>query len=114
MVFYGTSFEPALVDRTMKREAVAMATSPYGDWDTMFGALTDQLEKGPWMLGSKFTALDVLRGSALTWTTMFQLVPEVPSIKAYIERFNARPAVALARRMDNALAASQAAPDVTV
>lgn len=108
MAFYGSCFEPALIDRAMKREPAAASTSPYGDFDTMFSALTDQMAKGPYLLGDKFTALDVLWGSALTWTTMFGLVPETPVIRAYLDRINARPAVARARQKDAELATAQA------
>src|SRR2546421_8112508 len=41
MVFYGSCFEPALVDRSQKREQAPLALSPYGDFDTMFKTLTD-------------------------------------------------------------------------
>lgn len=108
MAFYGSCFEPALMDRAMKREPAAASTSPYGDFDTMFKALTDQLAAGPYLLGQKFTAADVLWGTALTWTTMFGLVPETPVIRAYMDRVNARPAVARARQKDAELAAAQA------
>jgi glutathione S-transferase len=108
MVFYGSCFEPAVVDRAMKREPAPRGTSPYGDFDTTLNTVTQQLAKGPWLLGERFTAADVLWGSALTWTTGFKLVPELPEIKAYLERFNARPAVARARAKDAELAASQA------
>lgn len=109
MVFYGSSFEPALVDRAMKREPVQASTCPYGDWDTMFNTLVAQLERGPYMLGERFSALDVLWGSALRWTTMFKLVPELPVIMAYVERIGARPAMQRAAALDAELAAAQAA-----
>ena len=109
LAFYGSCFEPALVDRAMQREPAAASTSPYGDYDTMLGTLTRQLAPGPYLLGEKFTAADVLWGTALTWTTMFKLVPELPVLKTYMERVNARPAVARARAKDAALAAAQAA-----
>jgi len=109
MVFYGSSFEPALVDRAMKREPVQASTCPYGDWDTMFNTLVAQLECGPYMLGERFTALDVLWGSALRWTTLFKLVPELPVITAYIERIASRPAIQRATALDAELAAAQAA-----
>lgn len=109
MVFYGSCFEPALVDKAMKREPAPPSTSPYGDYDTMLKTLTDQLAQGPYLLGERFTAADVLWGTALTWTTMFKLVPELPVIKAYIARINARPAVARARARDAELAAAQSA-----
>ena len=109
LAFYGSCFEPALVDRAMQREPAAASTSPYGDYDTMLSALTHQLAPGPYLLGEKFTAADVLWGTALTWTTMFKLVPELPVLKTYMDRVNARPAVARARAKDAALAAAQAA-----
>jgi glutathione S-transferase len=108
MVFYGSCFEPAVLDRAMKREPAPPGMSPYGDFDTTLNTLTQQLAKGPWMLGETFTAVDVLWGMGLTWTTGFKLVPELPEIKAYLERFNARPAVARARAKDAELAASLA------
>ncbi len=40
---------------------------------------------------------------------MFQLVPELPAIKAYLERYHSRPAVQRARAKDAELAAQQAA-----
>lgn len=107
MAFYGSCFEPSLMDRIMKREAPPSATSPYGDFDITFKTVTDHLAKGPWMLGEKFSAADVLWGAALTWTTMFGLVSETPVTKAYMDRFNARPAVARVRKLDAELAAAQ-------
>ena len=107
MVYYASCFEPALVDRALKREPAPRSTSPYGDYDTMLATLTDQLARGPYILGSEFTAADVLWGTALTWTTKFKLVPELPVIAAYIGRINARPAVARARARDAELVAAQ-------
>ena len=109
LVYYGSSFEPALIDRAMKREPAAPGMCPYGDYDTMLKTLTNQLAKGPYLLGERFSAADVLWGTALTWTTMFKLVPELPVIVDYMARVNARPAVARARQKDAALAAAQAA-----
>jgi glutathione S-transferase len=109
MVFYGACFEPAVVDRSMQREPAAPSTCPYGDWDTMLATLVDQLERGPYMLGERFSALDVLWGNALNWTTMFKLVPELPVIRAYIDRVISRPAMQRAAAKDAELAAAQAA-----
>ena len=107
MVFYGSSFEPAVVDRAMKNTPADPSTCPYSDFDTMLSTLEQQLGKGPWMLGDRFTALDILWGVALSWTTMFKLVPETPVIKAYIDRTNARPSVVKARAKDAEYAAAQ-------
>ena len=109
LVYYGSCFEPALVDRSMKRDPAAPSTCPYGDFDTMLKTLTDQLERGPYLLGDTFSAADVLWGTALNWTTMFKLVPETPDIRAYIDRVIRRPAMQRAAEKDAELAALQAA-----
>jgi len=109
LAFYGSCFEPALIDRAQKREPAPRGMSPYGDYDTTLKTLTDQLAKGPWLLGDRFTAADVLWGTALTWTTAFKLVPLSPEIKSYLDRWNARPSVARVKARDAALAATQAA-----
>jgi glutathione S-transferase len=108
MVYYGSCFEPAVVDRAQKREPTPPSMCPYGDYDTMFQTLTAQLDKGPYLLGERFSAADVLWGTALTWTTMFGLVADVPPVKAYMERVNARAAFVRARARDAELAAAQA------
>lgn len=108
LVFYGSCFEPALIDKSMQREPAAPSTCPYGDFDTMLKTLTDQLEKGPYLLGDTFSAADVLWGTALNWTTMFKLVPELPVIRAYIDRVLARPVVQRAAAADAELTAAQA------
>jgi glutathione S-transferase len=107
MVFYGSCFEPAIVDHSQKREPAPQSTSPYGDYDTMLNTLTAQLSQGEYFLGDKFTSLDVLWGTALTWITMFKLVPALPVIQAYIDRINTRPSVTWVREKDAELAATQ-------
>jgi glutathione S-transferase len=109
MVFYAACFEPALVDRSLQRDGGRRRSSPYGDYDTMLGTLTGQLARGPWMLGERFSAADVLWGMGLTWTTRFGLIPERVEITTYLQRFNARPAVAAVARRDSELAAAQQA-----
>lgn len=108
LVYYAASFEPALVDHSLKREPGPPSTMPYGDYDTVITTVTKQLEKGPWLLGERFTAADVLWGSALTWTTHFGIVPKNPPIVAYLERWAKRPSVARVRAKDAEIAASQA------
>jgi glutathione S-transferase len=73
----------------------------------MLNTLDAQLSKGPWILGEKFTAADILWGMALAWTTGFKLVPVTPAIQAYMERTNARPSIQRARAKDDEYAAAQ-------
>lgn len=107
MAFYAACFEPAVVDRAAKHDPAPQTMSPYGDYDTMLGTLVGQLAKGSYLLGERFSAADVLWGTALGWTTMFKLVPELPEIMSYVQRIGARPAAARVRAKDAELAAAQ-------
>jgi len=109
MVFYAACFEPAVIDRSTQKDPAPLSMSPYADFDTMFKTLTGQLAKGPYLLGERFSAADVLWGGALTWTTMFKLVPELPVITSYVQRAGARPAVARVKAKDAELAAAHEA-----
>ena len=109
LVYYGSSFEPAVVDRALKREPAPPAMSPYGDYDTMLRTLTDQLAKGSYLLGERMTAADVLWGTALAWTTAFKIVPELPVIMDYVKRVGARPSVAKVKAEDARLSAEHEA-----
>jgi glutathione S-transferase len=110
LTFYGTCFEPAIIDRQQKREPAPLSMSPYGSFDGMFAALTGQLRQGPCMLGERYYALDVLWGTALSWMLSFGLVPKLPLLVDYAARVNARPAMIRGREKDVALAAGQSPP----
>ncbi|USX21000.1 glutathione S-transferase family protein [Oxalobacteraceae bacterium OTU3REALA1] len=109
MAFYGSCFEPALVDRWLKREVEDKKTTGYGNFDDVFNTLVGQLSKGPYMLGEQFTALDVLWGGALGWMTAFDLLPKRQEITDYVARVQGRPAAVEAQRRDDEMAAAQAA-----
>lgn len=104
LVFYAACFEPAIGDRAMKREPAPRAQSPYGDFDTVLKTLTDQVAQGPYLLGERFTAADVLWGNALRWVTGFGIVEATPLIQSYIDRVVSRPAQVRAQQADAALA----------
>ena len=106
MVYYASCFEPAVVDRAQKREPAEPTISPYRDFDSMLAALEAQIARGPWMLGERFSAADVLWGTALNWTTQFGLVPKSEVIEQYIERAKARPAFQRAAAKDAELLAT--------
>ena len=107
MVYYAACFEPALVDRALKHDPAPPRMCPYGDYDTMLATLVAQLGAGPYLLGSRFTAADVLWGTGLGWTTKFKLVPESKEIMDYVARVANRPALARAAAKDAELAAAQ-------
>ncbi len=109
MAFYGSSFEPACVDRAMKREPGPQGMSPYGDYASALKTVTEQLARGPYLLGERFMAVDVLWGTALNWLTLFGVVEKTPLIAAYVERVTSRPAFTTVSAKDAELVAAQAA-----
>lgn len=102
LVFYAACFEPAVLDRAVQREPLQRTQSPYADFDTMFNTLVGQMTPAPWLLGSRYTSADVLWGRALQWMLQFNLVPELPVVRAYVDRVMVRPGMqrALARDAD--------------
>ncbi|MCX7899445.1 MAG: glutathione S-transferase family protein [Methylocystis sp.] len=103
LAFYGSAFEPALIDRSLKREPAALSTSPYGDYDSVINLINAQLAERPFLLGERFTAADILWGSALNWTVNFGLVPSSPAIVSYIERVTSRPSFKRVAQTDEQL-----------
>jgi glutathione S-transferase len=109
MAYYAACFEPALVDRAMKREPAPHTMSPYGDFDTMFSTVVTQLTASPYLLGEQFTAADLLWGLGLNFGTMFKILPENDVIAAYTRRVTSRPSFIKATAMDAGWAAEQEA-----
>jgi glutathione S-transferase len=104
MFFYGSCVEPAVLDKFLQRPEAPQAMSPYGSYDAVIGAIMEQLKTGPFLLGDRYTAADVLWGTALSWLTMFKLVPEEPPIMAYIKRHQGRPTTQAMQAEDARLA----------
>lgn len=107
LAFYGSAFEPAIVDHHLKRDPGAHAMSPYGTYEGVLDALSAQLSPGPYLFGETLTAADILWGTALGWTTMFGLVPQRPEFTTLIQRIAERPASRKIGAADAELAAKQ-------
>lgn len=106
MAFYGSCFEPALMDLAMRREPPPRGMSPYSDAATVLQVIEDQLAQGPFLLGEVMSAADVLWGGALKWTSEFGLVRPAPATAAYIARMNALAAFDRSRQIDAELLAA--------
>ncbi|HEY4091827.1 MAG TPA: glutathione S-transferase family protein [Luteibacter sp.] len=107
LAFYGSCFEPAVLDRYMKHAVAPSGTCPYGDYDSVLALVETQLETGPWLLGERFTAADILWANALDYTMSFGLVMRRPVFEAYVGRLKVRPAIIRAAEQDEALARAQ-------
>lgn len=105
LAFYGASFEPAMVDKHLGRDPGAPTMSPYGSYDAVVDTLERQLGDGPFLLGERFTAADILWGGALGWMLQFGLLPSRPAFTAYAGRIAGRAAARKVSEEDAALAA---------
>lgn len=104
MVFYGSAFEPALVDHAMKRPPLPRNNSPYADYETVVAIVNEHVKTtAPFWLGHHFSAADALWGAALLWVTSFGIFEKTPEIAAYIERVTGRPAFRKAQADEAAL-----------
>lgn len=109
LAFYAGCFEPAIGDKFRKVDPGPKSSVPYGSFDDMLNTFVAQIEKGPYLLGERFTAADVLWGGAMAWAIGFGLVPKLPAIERYMARITERPAAKRAQEFDTKLIEQQAA-----
>ena len=95
-LFFGAGcFEPALLDKMMKRPEVERKSAVgWGSYDDVLATLKKALATGPYLLGEKFTAADLYIGSELNFAVLFGApgLKGEPVIDAYLARLAARPA----------------------
>ncbi|WP_439634341.1 glutathione S-transferase family protein [Glycocaulis sp.] len=92
-VFRPGVLEPAIVTKAQNLD-VDPRTVGWGEWETVITLIETALEDGPYLLGERFSAADILIGGALGWLKHFKLMPDNPRIDDYITRLHARPAYA--------------------
>ena len=99
LFFTPSCMEPAIIQIYTKLE-VPPSTAAWGSATQTFDVLDAALQKGPWILGDKFSAADITIGSGLNFAVrMFKLLPSRPSFDAYLDRIVARPAFQRAEKI---------------
>jgi glutathione S-transferase len=58
----------------------------------MLATLRSAVERGPWILGERFCAADVLLGMSCNFMRQFKMIENEPLLFAYADRCAARPA----------------------
>lgn len=96
--------EPAVIDHHLKRTPGPRAMMGWIDYETTIDILVAGVAKGPWIMGDRFTAADVVVGSAVNWGLLFGTIPKRPELEAYAGRLRARPALQRATAKDAAIA----------
>jgi glutathione S-transferase len=108
MFFSPSCIEPAIADKAFSRPAVPASAVGYGDYDSVMTALSQAVTQGDYVLGDRFSAADVVLGSALRYGLMFKIIEPRPEFIAYVDRMLARPALQRALARDNELAVADA------
>jgi len=91
--------EPAVLQLFTKMQ-VPQVQAGWGDATLVFDVLEHALKEGPWLLGSQFTAADVMIGSNLNAVVrMFKMVPPRPAFERYLDGCAARPAFQRAEKI---------------
>jgi glutathione S-transferase len=91
LMFTNSNIEPAMAERFSKLTPNRMSHG-WGDYDSVMATLRNALQIGPWILGERFCAADVMLGSAVYFLDLFKILAEEPALSAYLARCMARPA----------------------
>jgi glutathione S-transferase len=75
----------------------------------MLATITAPIAAGPYLLGEKFSAADLLWGQGLRLGAMFGILPKNPVIEAYVERVTSRPSFKKVAELDGKMAERHAA-----
>jgi glutathione S-transferase len=105
-LFFGPGvLEAAMMDRAFPRAGeVRREALGHGDFDTVMDIVAKAVAPGPFLMGDKFTAADLIIGSNLRFGMMFKVIPERKEFTDYVARFADRPAVKRAEAKDAELA----------
>jgi glutathione S-transferase len=86
----------SVIEPAMGEKAAGMPKNPvtygWGSWEQMLATLRTAVGRGPWILGERFCAADVLLGMSCYFMRQFNMITEEPVLFAYADRCAARPA----------------------
>ncbi|HVX34607.1 MAG TPA: glutathione S-transferase, partial [Hyphomicrobium sp.] len=83
IVFNHGAIEPAVMDKARKLPPGLPSSSLcYGSYDDTVNALVSAVRNGPYILGDRFSAADVVIGSAVRFLTLFKMLPDRPEFSS--------------------------------
>jgi glutathione S-transferase len=92
LMYTNSVIEPAMAEKFSKAPVSAVAHG-WGSFELMLEALRGGLAQGPWILGARFSAADVLLGMSCHFMRQFGVLQDEPALFAYADRCAARPAL---------------------
>jgi glutathione S-transferase len=109
MFFTGACLEPAMAEKMIGAPGNSVSFG-WGDLGRVEKAIESALAHGPWLLGERFTAADILVASTLQIAYMAKLIEPGGALSEYVARATSRQAHERAVSIDKAEA--QKAPSV--
>jgi glutathione S-transferase len=91
LAYYTGVFEPAFLCKFMSFE-VPRGTAGWVPLDEVLPVIIRRLSEGPFLLGERFSAADVLYGTSFALFAGSPLLPKSAVIDGYVQRVLARPA----------------------
>jgi glutathione S-transferase len=99
LAYYAGVLEPAFTSKFMKID-VPRGTAGWVGVDEAMAHVGATLAAGPFLLGERFSAADVLYGSTFALFLGSPMLPESSVLRAYVDRCTARPAYRRAAAKD--------------
>ena len=101
VLYTNAVIEPAMAEKFSNAQ-VSTGAHGWGSYDSMLDLLRQGIAEGPWVLGARFSAADVLLGTSCGFLIQFGLVKDDPLLAAYLARCEARPAYQRAAAQESA------------
>lgn len=99
LAYYTGVLEPAFMSKFMKVE-VPRGTAGWVAVEEAMPFVIQRLSQGPYLLGERFSAADVLYATSFALFAKSPVLPKSPVIEEYVQRVLARPAYARAMARD--------------
>jgi glutathione S-transferase len=100
LAYYTGVLEPAVVSKFMNVD-VPVGTAGWVGVEQVMPFIIKTLSQGPYILGEKFSAADVLYATTFAMFASSPMIPKAPVLEAYVKRCTERPAYIRAQEKDN-------------
>jgi len=91
-LFFGCCIESAVIDRMLARPPARPGALGYGCYEDTVATLEKAITPGPYILGARFSAVDVYIGSQIGFGMMVKALEPRPAFQEYANRLQQRPA----------------------
>lgn len=100
MFFPPSCIEPAMLDSFVGTARENTSSAGHGAVEDVLRTIDHALDTGPYLLGDRFSAADIVFGSTLNFAVLFGAFTAKPSYTNYIDRLTARAAFQSAQKKD--------------